>query len=208
MCSSILGPPTGYPNRPGSVQWSEGGTKAVASIPFYILGEKEGDINSLPPLFLFLCFWSSFYSSFFIWNVSCFFCRSTVSWLHSLGHHWQGIVAGYGGEDCVQSKRGDGGFLECGDMSLCCYGCSVNRVSFLEYVKWLCVTRFVESVLKAIHVVTWSFGMYVWIGLVLFSYVVHQPLKLIMRSWDITFKEICKFGLSDLNILHLTLTID
>ncbi|KAG0555279.1 hypothetical protein KC19_12G158000 [Ceratodon purpureus] len=42
MCSSILGPPTGYPNRPGSVQWSEGGTKAVASIPFYILGEKEG----------------------------------------------------------------------------------------------------------------------------------------------------------------------
>jgi hypothetical protein len=25
------------------VQWSEGGTKAVASIPFYILGEKEGN---------------------------------------------------------------------------------------------------------------------------------------------------------------------
>lgn len=42
MCSSVLGPPAGYPNRPGSVQWSEGGTKAVASIPFYILGEKEG----------------------------------------------------------------------------------------------------------------------------------------------------------------------
>lgn len=42
MCSSILGPPTGYPNRSGSVQWSEGGTKAVASIPFYILGEKGG----------------------------------------------------------------------------------------------------------------------------------------------------------------------
>lgn len=42
MCSSILGPPSGYPNRPGSVQWSEGGTKAVASIPFYALGEKAG----------------------------------------------------------------------------------------------------------------------------------------------------------------------
>ncbi|KAG0599549.1 hypothetical protein M758_12G160700 [Ceratodon purpureus] len=50
MCSSILGPPTGYPNRPGSVQWSEGGTKAVASIPFYILGEKEGNPNVHLPL--------------------------------------------------------------------------------------------------------------------------------------------------------------
>lgn len=43
ICSSILGPSNGYPNRPGSVHWSQGGTKAVASIPFYLLGEKEGN---------------------------------------------------------------------------------------------------------------------------------------------------------------------
>ena len=43
MCSSILGPSNRYPNRPGTVHWSQGGTKAVASIPFYLLGEKEGN---------------------------------------------------------------------------------------------------------------------------------------------------------------------
>jgi len=42
ICSSVLGPSTGYLNRPGSVQWSQGGTKAVASIPFYLLGGNEG----------------------------------------------------------------------------------------------------------------------------------------------------------------------
>jgi len=48
ICSSVLGPSTGYLNRPGSVQWSQGGTKAVASIPFYLLGGNEGTNYRIP----------------------------------------------------------------------------------------------------------------------------------------------------------------
>ncbi|XP_057834901.1 uncharacterized protein LOC131045338 isoform X2 [Cryptomeria japonica] len=42
ICLSILGPSSGCHDRAATVRWSEGGTKAVAHIPFYILGEKEG----------------------------------------------------------------------------------------------------------------------------------------------------------------------
>jgi hypothetical protein len=48
ICSSVLGPSTGYLNRPGSVQWSQGGNKAVASIPFYLLGGNEGTNYRIP----------------------------------------------------------------------------------------------------------------------------------------------------------------
>ncbi|CAM6089955.1 unnamed protein product [Calypogeia fissa] len=41
ICQSILGSSVGY-KHPTNVQWSEGRTKAVANIPFYLLGEKEG----------------------------------------------------------------------------------------------------------------------------------------------------------------------
>ncbi|CAH9075985.1 unnamed protein product [Cuscuta europaea] len=45
ICLSVLGPckPTSSTDvqRPGSVNWSEGGTKMVAHIPFHILGEDE-----------------------------------------------------------------------------------------------------------------------------------------------------------------------
>ncbi|XP_027910206.1 AP-5 complex subunit zeta-1 isoform X2 [Vigna unguiculata] len=45
ICSSILGPsrPTqGTAQKVGSINWSEGSTKMIAHIPFYILGEQEG----------------------------------------------------------------------------------------------------------------------------------------------------------------------
>ncbi|BBN01203.1 AP-5 complex subunit zeta-1 [Marchantia polymorpha subsp. ruderalis] len=42
ICSSILGSSVGYRNHPTNIQWADGDTKAVASIPFYLLGEKEG----------------------------------------------------------------------------------------------------------------------------------------------------------------------
>ncbi|KAJ0102406.1 hypothetical protein Patl1_04288 [Pistacia atlantica] len=41
ICLSVLGPSHGM-QRPGTVNWSEGGKKMVAHIPFYILGEQEG----------------------------------------------------------------------------------------------------------------------------------------------------------------------
>lgn len=42
ICLSILGPSSGSHHCPATVRWSEGGTKAVAHIPFYLLGEKDG----------------------------------------------------------------------------------------------------------------------------------------------------------------------
>lgn len=42
ICSSILGPAVAYNDHPGNVQWSDGNTKAVAHLPFYLLQEKEG----------------------------------------------------------------------------------------------------------------------------------------------------------------------
>ncbi|MCL7025493.1 hypothetical protein MKW94_013380, partial [Papaver nudicaule] len=41
ICKSILGPPSGHERSPGTVNWSEGGSKGIAHIPFYILGEQE-----------------------------------------------------------------------------------------------------------------------------------------------------------------------
>ncbi|KAK2639560.1 hypothetical protein Ddye_027355 [Dipteronia dyeriana] len=45
ICLSVLGPSRpsrGVMQNPGTINWSEGGTKMVAHIPFYILGEQEG----------------------------------------------------------------------------------------------------------------------------------------------------------------------
>ncbi|KAJ6887062.1 hypothetical protein NC651_027427 [Populus alba x Populus x berolinensis] len=45
ICLSVLGPSRpsdGNMQKPGTVNWSEGGTKMIAHIPFYILGEQEG----------------------------------------------------------------------------------------------------------------------------------------------------------------------
>ncbi|KAI3971945.1 hypothetical protein MKX01_030146 [Papaver californicum] len=41
ICKSILGPPSGHERSPGTVNWSEGGSKMIAHIPFYILSEQE-----------------------------------------------------------------------------------------------------------------------------------------------------------------------
>jgi len=51
ICSSILGPsrPTqGTAQKVGSINWSEGSTKMIAHIPFYILGEQEGEAYCAP----------------------------------------------------------------------------------------------------------------------------------------------------------------
>ncbi|XP_004296495.1 PREDICTED: AP-5 complex subunit zeta-1 [Fragaria vesca subsp. vesca] len=45
IASSVLGPSRpshGQMQKPGTVKWSEGATKMIAHIPFYILGEQEG----------------------------------------------------------------------------------------------------------------------------------------------------------------------
>ena len=45
ICLSVLGPTRhshGHMHYPGTVNWNEGGTKMIAHIPFYILGEQEG----------------------------------------------------------------------------------------------------------------------------------------------------------------------
>lgn len=45
ICLSVLGPSrpsSGHMLCPGVVNWSEGGTKMVSHIPFYVLGEQEG----------------------------------------------------------------------------------------------------------------------------------------------------------------------
>ncbi|KAH1247813.1 AP-5 complex subunit zeta-1 [Glycine max] len=45
ICASILGPSRpaqGTTQKVGSINWSEGSTKMIAHIPFYILGEQEG----------------------------------------------------------------------------------------------------------------------------------------------------------------------
>ncbi|XP_010267733.1 PREDICTED: AP-5 complex subunit zeta-1 [Nelumbo nucifera] len=49
ICLSILGPPSGVLQGPGTVNWNEGGSKMIAHIPFYILSEQEG-----PPFHDFL----------------------------------------------------------------------------------------------------------------------------------------------------------
>ncbi|PRQ37148.1 putative AP-5 complex subunit zeta-1 protein [Rosa chinensis] len=45
ISSSVLGPSRpshGQMQKPGTVKWSEGATKMIAHVPFYILGEQEG----------------------------------------------------------------------------------------------------------------------------------------------------------------------
>uniref|UniRef100_A0A2P2MGM6 Uncharacterized protein LOC105130162 n=1 Tax=Rhizophora mucronata TaxID=61149 RepID=A0A2P2MGM6_RHIMU len=45
ICLSVFGPSRpsrGHLQHPGTVNWSEGGTKMIAHIPFYILGKQEG----------------------------------------------------------------------------------------------------------------------------------------------------------------------
>lgn len=42
ICTSILGPAGGHDKLPGTVNWSIGGSKMIAHVPFYILGEQEG----------------------------------------------------------------------------------------------------------------------------------------------------------------------
>ncbi|KAG0527581.1 hypothetical protein BDA96_06G245000 [Sorghum bicolor] len=42
ICLSVLGPSTAQGNGPGIVNWSEGGTKMVAHVPFYLLAEQKG----------------------------------------------------------------------------------------------------------------------------------------------------------------------
>lgn len=42
ICQSVLGPSSGPVQGPGTVNWSEGGSKMIAHIPFYILNEQEG----------------------------------------------------------------------------------------------------------------------------------------------------------------------
>ncbi|TXG75071.1 hypothetical protein E1A91_A01G079800v1 [Gossypium mustelinum] len=44
ICLSVLGPSRpshGTPHDPSTVNWNDGGTKMIAHIPFYILGEQE-----------------------------------------------------------------------------------------------------------------------------------------------------------------------
>nr|GLL17708.1 AP-5 complex subunit zeta-1 isoform X1 [Ipomoea trifida] len=48
ICLSVLGPcktSSTDVQRPGTVNWSEGGKKMVAHVPFYILGEKQGPLS-------------------------------------------------------------------------------------------------------------------------------------------------------------------
>jgi AP-5 complex subunit zeta-1 len=61
ICLSVLGPSTARENGPGIVDWSEGGTKMVAHVPFYLLAEQKGKIlqtlqqlnAGLPSFYLF-----------------------------------------------------------------------------------------------------------------------------------------------------------
>lgn len=49
ICSSILGPSRpskGTIQKTGSINWNEGATKMIAHIPFYLLGEVEGEVSS------------------------------------------------------------------------------------------------------------------------------------------------------------------
>lgn len=53
---SVLGPSRPSPGlgqNPGTVKWSDGATKMIAHIPFYILGEQEG-INTFFSIISFL----------------------------------------------------------------------------------------------------------------------------------------------------------
>lgn len=46
VCLSVLGPSKPSSRcieHPGTVDWSNGSTKMIAHIPFYILGEQEGN---------------------------------------------------------------------------------------------------------------------------------------------------------------------
>lgn len=56
ISSSVLGPSLpshGQMQNPGTVKWSDGATKMIAHVPFYILGEQEGqDLLSKPLIFL------------------------------------------------------------------------------------------------------------------------------------------------------------
>lgn len=46
LCLSVLGPSrssSGCSQNPGTVNWKESSRKMIAHIPFYILGEQEGN---------------------------------------------------------------------------------------------------------------------------------------------------------------------
>ncbi|RYR21299.1 hypothetical protein Ahy_B03g066591 [Arachis hypogaea] len=43
ICASILGPSRSSTGKVGSINWNEGATKMIAHVPFYILGEQEGE---------------------------------------------------------------------------------------------------------------------------------------------------------------------
>lgn len=65
ICLSVLGPSrpsSGHMLCPGVVNWSEGGTKMVAHIPFYILGEQEGKIcfGSMPGIWISLIIYQEY----------------------------------------------------------------------------------------------------------------------------------------------------
>ncbi|XP_020270164.1 AP-5 complex subunit zeta-1 isoform X1 [Asparagus officinalis] len=42
ICLSVLGPSTEHDQDPGTVNWSEGASKMISHIPFYLLHEQEG----------------------------------------------------------------------------------------------------------------------------------------------------------------------
>lgn len=47
ICLSILGPcesPSKGIQKLGTVNWSEGGTKMISHLPFYLLGAQEGKL--------------------------------------------------------------------------------------------------------------------------------------------------------------------
>ncbi|KAK9084870.1 hypothetical protein Sjap_025281 [Stephania japonica] len=42
LCMSVLGPLSGHQGSPGTVNWTDGGSKMIAHVPFYILNDQEG----------------------------------------------------------------------------------------------------------------------------------------------------------------------
>ena len=65
ICSSILGPSRssqGTAQKVGSINWNEGATKMIAHVPFYILGEQEGEgCFASSPLFFYLHYVACFH---------------------------------------------------------------------------------------------------------------------------------------------------
>ena len=54
ICLSVLGPSgvlSGSIQKPGTINWSEGKTKMISNIPFYILAGQEGNLYYQNPLY-------------------------------------------------------------------------------------------------------------------------------------------------------------